>query len=279
MAGTTQVAGGLTGALSGAAAGTAIMPGVGTVIGGVIGALGGVLGSGGASAPQGAQYTPVDPAAVAKQTVSGNLQNFGSAAQLAAQTNQFNQQQAQSLLEQAMPGFKATQSKLMSQINDDLANQDKLPQDVQDQIARYAAEKGVTRGTAGNFNGFNLVKDFGFNLIDWKNASRARALNTLSTVYGMTPRVNPMSPMAMMVDPNTAISVQSQNNQMAYGSQQAMYNAQAAASNYNAMMGNGLMQNFITQLPNAAKNIQGKLSAAPSNPQNGGINPATGDNW
>lgn len=238
-----QAAGALSGAASGAAAGTAIMPGWGTAIGAVVGGIGGLL-AGGAKAPQQATYTPVDPAAVQKQAISGNVQNMAAAQQVASQANAFNQQQATDLLEKAMPGFKATQSKLMTQINEDLANQNNLPKDVQDQIARFAAEKGVTRGTSGNFNGFNLVKDFGFNLIDWRNASRARALNTLSTVYGMTPRVNPMSPMAMMVDPNTAIGVQTQNNQMAFNANQAGFNAQAAASNYNSMMMLGAMSNI-----------------------------------
>jgi len=208
--------------------------------------LGSVLGK--QKAPQQASYTPVDPAAVQKQAISGNLQNMAGAQELASKTNAFNQGQATSLLESAMPGFGAMQKRLMAQVNEDLNSQDKLPADVQSQIARYAAEKGVTRGTAGNFNGFSLVKDFGFNLMDWKNASRTRALNTLSTVFGMTPRVNPMSPMAMMVDPNAAIGVQSQNNQMAYNSAQAGFNAQAAAQNYNRM----LLASSVSNMANAA---------------------------
>ena len=196
--------------------------------------LGSVIGK--QKAPKQADYAPVDPAAVQKQAISGNLQNFKGATQLASQTNQFNQSEASRLMEQAMPGFGATQKRMLAQVNQDLDSQNTLPQDVKDQISRYAAEKGVTRGTSGNFNGFNLVKDFGFNLTDWRNAQRARALNTMSSVFGMTPRVNPMSPMSMMVDPNTAIGVQGQNNAMAYNTAQAGYNAQAAASNYNRMM-------------------------------------------
>lgn len=211
--------------------------------------LGSILGK--QKAPQQASYTPVDPAAVQKQTIAGNLQNMAGAQDLASQTNSFNQNEANRLLESAMPGFGATQKRLMTQINEDLNSQNTLPADVQQQIARYAAEKGVTRGTSGNFNGFNLVKDFGFNLMDWKNASRTRALNTLSTVFGMTPRVNPMSPMAMMVDPNAAMSVQTQNNQMAYNVQQAGYNAQAAASNYNNMMMAGAFMNASNFAGNA----------------------------
>jgi hypothetical protein len=47
----------------------------------------------------------------------------------------------------------------------------------------------------------------------------------------------------MMVDPNAAISAQSQNNQMAYNVQQAGYNAEAAASNYNRMLLAGAVTN------------------------------------
>lgn len=245
--------------------------------------LGSVLGK--QKAPQQASYTPVDPAAVQKQTIAGNLQNMAGAQDLASQTNSFNQNEANRLLESAMPGFGATQKRLMTQINEDLNSQNTLPADVQQQIARYAAEKGVTRGTGGNFNGFNLVKDFGFNLMDWKNASRTRALNTLSTVFGMTPRVNPMSPMAMMVDPAAAMNVQTQNNQMAYNVQQAGYNAQAAASNYNRMMVAGAVTNATNFASNAMlqnAGVQSKVGSAPMPQQSMalGTSPyANGPSW
>ena len=203
-----------------------------------ISAAGSILGSvlGRQKAPQQATYTPVDPNSVAASTIAGNLGNLKQAESLASQTNSFNQSQANQLLEQAMPGFGALQKRLLGQVNQDLSSQYGLPQEMKDQIARYAAEKGVSRGTSGNFNGFSLVKDFGFNLVDWQNAQRARALNTLSTVFGMTPRVNPMSPMASLVDTNAALGVQTQNNQMQFNATQAGYNAQAAANNYNRMV-------------------------------------------
>jgi len=261
-----KAAGALSGAASGASAGAAFGP-WGAVIGGVVGAAGGLLGA--QKAPKQAEYKPVDPAAVQKQVISGNLQNMAGAQEVASQTNNFNQAEATRLLESAMPGFGATQKRLMAQINEDLNSQNTLPPEVQQQISRFAAEKGITRGTGGNFNQFNLVKDFGFNLMDWKNASRTRALNTLSTVFGMTPRVNPMSPMAMMVDPNTAIGVQTQNNQMAYNTAQAGYNAQAAASNYNNMM----MAGAFTNAMNFAGNAMGQgtpQSKVGSTPKTGG---------
>jgi len=227
-------------------AAAAIMAG-GAIAGSVIGRQ---------KAPKQATYTPVDPQAVQKKTIEGNLANMAGAQQVAGQTNSFNQSQANSLMEQAMPGFGAMQKRMMSSVNEDLNSQNSMPQEMQDRISRFAAEKGVTRGTSGSsggaagsgVNGFKLVKDFGFNLTDWKNASRARALNTMSGVFGMTPRVNPMSPMSMMVDTNSAMGVQQNNNQMQYNSQQAGYNASAAASNYNNM----LMAGAVTSVANAA---------------------------
>ena len=234
-----------------------------------ISAAGSILGSvlGRQKAPPQATYTPVDPTAVAASTISGNLGNLKSAESLSSQTNSFNQGEASRLLEQAMPGFGALQKRLLAQVDNDLKSGSSLPQDVKDQISRYAAEKGVSRGTSGNFNGFSLVKDFGFNLVDWQNAQRARALNTLSTVFGMTPRVNPMSPMAMMVDPNTAIQTQAQNNQMAYNATQAGYNAQTAASNYNRMLIASAVMNAAnfagSAMMQGASATQSKVNSAP----------------
>jgi hypothetical protein len=187
-------------------------------------------------------------------------------------------------MEQAMPGFGAMQKRSIDSMNEDLDSQNSLPKDVQDRISRFAAEKGVTRGTSGNFNGFNLVKDFGFNLTDWKNASRARALNTMSSVFGMTPRVNPMSPMSMMVDTNTALNVAGQNNQMQFNSQQAGYNASAAASNYNNMLLAGAVTNVANAaaMPSMMKGYQAAgLFGKPDNAgmMGGTLNPATGQPW
>lgn len=249
----------LGGVASGAATGASFGP-WGAAIGAAVGGIGGLL-AGGQKAPAAATYKPVDIADVSAKTIAANNANFGAASNLSAKTNEFNQSQASSLLEKAIPGFSALQGKLLAKVNEDLNGDTNLPADVQSKIAQFAAEKGVSRGTKGGFNSFNLVKDFGFNLVDYKNASRARALNTLSSVFNMTPRVNPMSPMASFVDVNSALGTQSQNNQMAFNSEQANNNAQTAASNYNRSQLAGVLQSVGTL---AGSGIQAKLgSAAP----------------
>lgn len=214
-----------------------------------------------------ATFKPVNVAEEQKNAISGNLSNFDDASTLSSKTNTFNQGEATRLLEAAMPGFSGLQKQLMAKIGQDLNSEASLPSDVKDQIAQFAAERGVARGTSGNFNGFSLVKDFGFNLIDWKNAQRARALNTLSTVFNMAPRVNPMSPMAMMVDPGTAIHAAGQNNSMQYNIDQAGLNAQTAASNHNRSLVAGIVQNAFSAAAGAAggsAGVQSKALAAPT---------------
>lgn len=175
-------------------------------------------------------------------SLNANLQNFGSAKRLSKMQNDFASSEGIRMLDKAIPGFSGLQSKLMSSIKSDLNSQDSLPTEVSDNIARLAAEKGISRGTSGNFNQFSLVRDFGFNLVDWKNAQRARALNTLSSVYGMAPRVNPMTPMATFVDPNSALQAQGANNANAQAAAQGGANSQTAASNYNRSLWAGALQ-------------------------------------
>jgi hypothetical protein len=196
-------------------------------------------------APAAVQPKEIDIGKAAGDSINANLQNFGSASRLSRMQNDFAQTEATRLLDRAIPGFSGLQSRLMASINEDLNSQDSLPTEVSDNLARLAAEKGISRGTSGNFNQFSLVRDFGFSLVDWKNAQRARALNTLSTVYGMAPRVNPMTPMATFVDPNTAIQAQGANNANAQATQQGAANAQAAASNYNRSLWASALQTTL----------------------------------
>ena len=253
----SSATGALAGAASGAASGAAFGP-WGAAIGGVVGGIGGLLAGGQKAAPV-AEFKPVDVQAEQQKALAGNLANFGQATTLSSKANSFNQSESTRLLEKALPGIGAIQQRLLAQVNADLNGGNNLPPELQQQIARQAAEKGVTRGTAGNFQAFSALKDFGFNLVDWQNASRARAMNTLSTVYGMAPRVNIMSPMSSMVDPNTAIGAAGQNNQGQQNTTQAGYNAQTAASNYKRDQISGLFQSVGTL---AGAGIQAKLGAA-----------------
>lgn len=175
---------------------------------------------------------PLDIGKIASTAVNSNAQNLTANENLASQTNAFDQNQATSLINQALPGFSAAQAALMkaSAGYQQNATSGTLGASQTSQIEQFAAEQGVSRGTSGQFNGFDVVKDFGENLQAYQQSQQNLALGTLSSAYGMAPRINPMSPSSMFVSPGQALGV-AQNNQQ---QQQAGYNAQAAAGNANA---------------------------------------------
>jgi hypothetical protein len=227
-----------------------------------VGAIGSYA-AGRQKAPAAATYQPVDVAAESAKAIAANQANFGEASALAAKTNRFNLSQETALLEKAMPGFSALQGKLLAKVNSDLNSDTSLPSDVQSKIAQFAAEKGIHRGTSGNFNGFSLVKDFGFNLVDYQNASRARALSTLSSVFKMAPRVNPMSPMSMFVTPDKAIDVAGKNHGLQYSAEQANYNEQAEAGNANRQLAAGTISNVAGAFAGGIRTRAARTPVAP----------------
>lgn len=222
------------------------------------------------SAPQ--EAPPVNLAATQASATAANQANLGASETLASQTNSFDQQQATALLNQALPGFSAAQASLMkaSAMYQNNAVNGTLGTSQTNQIAQFAAEQGVSRGTSGQFNGFDVVKDFGENLQAYQQSQQNLALGTLSQAYGMAPKINPMSPSSQFVSPGQAIGV-AENNQQA---QQSYYNTIAGVSNQNAsLLGNavsgagGLFSAYAT----------GAFSGAPSGSAAGavaGYNPA-----
>lgn len=225
----------VSGAASGASAGSAFGP-WGTVIGGVAGAFLGKT----------KKPTPVDPANVdlagsQKASIDANTSNFKGAASLSTMQNDYAQNESQRLLEKAIPGFGAIQQKLLSKVNEDLSSSG-LSADVTANISRLAAERGISRGTSGGFNDFNLVRDFGFNLVDFENAKRARSLSTLQSVYGMAARVNPMTPMASFVTPGQSLQTSQFNEQSRYQEMVRRADGADASANHNASLIGGAGQ-------------------------------------
>lgn len=175
---------------------------------------------------------PVNAQQVQTSAITGNQDNLAASENLSSQTNSFNQSQATALMNQALPGFSAAQSQLMaasSQYQQN-ASSGTLSADQTSQISQFAAEQGVSRGTSGQFNGFDVVRDFGMNLQAYQASQQNQALGTLSAAYGMSPKINPMSPSSMFVSPGQALDVAHSNQSAA----QAGLNASAAASNANS---------------------------------------------
>ena len=158
------------------------------------------------------------------ETFSLNNKYFQDAAGYTSKVTQASQQQALELMEQAMPGISKMRGKLMQQLDSDLSSTG-LPKEVEENLARKAAEMGVTRGTGGDFNKFSALRDLGIEHTKMVEFRRRMAASSMQQLFQATPRVNPMSPQSMLLTPGTTLQVQSQN----LDRRQALYNAQAQA--------------------------------------------------
>ncbi len=216
------------GAVAGASAGASFGP-WGAVIGGV---AGGLLG-GGQKAPAVATYAPISPQEQQKQALEGNLTNESSIEALLSRSNKFNQSQSLSLMEQAMPGYTALSKKLTGLASDLATNPYNLPTDVQANLERQAAERGIVTGRGGQAGDFSLLRDLGVNELQYGQSRINQAGGITSLLAGIAPKVNPMSPMSFYVTPQEQISTQQSNEGIQTNIAQGGFNAQAAASNYN----------------------------------------------
>ncbi len=229
----------------------------------IIGSVGGAL-LGRQKAPQQAAPPKIDVAQAAADAANANAQNFSKNAALSTKTNDFNQAEAIRLLDKAIPGFSAMQAKMMQGANQDMdaSMSGGLNPAMTANLNRLAAEKGVSRGTSGNFNQFSAMRDFGVNMMDWQNANRARALSTMSSVFGQSARVSPMSPMSMFVSPSQTLEANRFNEEGRYNAQQGQFNAQSAASNYNAQLTGAAFSKVASTLGAYGASFAGGTSTA-----------------
>jgi hypothetical protein len=186
------------------------------------------------------------------KAVQGNLANQADIEKLTASTNKFNQTQANSLMEQAMPGYKNLASSLTSRAQG-LANDPyAVPQDVQDNLQRLAAEKGVNTGRTGQAGQFSLLRDLGVNQLQYGQANLQTASGLTSLLSSIAPKVNPMSPMSMYITPGQQIQTAENNQAMTQGGM----NANAAAANANAQSN----ANMWGQIGGAASGLLGSFN-------------------
>ena len=176
--------------------------------------------------------TYLNPSTQTKDALTATQDNQAQAQQVESATNTFQQGQANSMMEQALPGWGKLQSSLMSTTQDLLKNPYSLPDDVQQNLERVAAEKGISAGTRGQFNQFSLLRDLGVNELQYGQNRIAQAGNLSNLLASTAPRVNPMSPLSYMVTPGQETAALMQNNDY----RQASENAQVGLSNYKTQL-------------------------------------------
>lgn len=180
-------------------------------------------------AKAGQMAAPIDLNEEARKSIAGNIANQGDIESLLSRSNTFNADQNIELMERAMPGYGALAKRFTGQANELLTDPYSLPKDVETNLARLAAERGISAGTKGEFNDFSLLRDFGINSLNYGQSRINQAQGITQMLASLAPKVNPLSPMNFYVTPAQQAQVAAGNQ----ANQQASNNATAAANNYN----------------------------------------------
>ena len=194
---------------------------------------------------------PVDLQEEQTKALDGNLANQKKINTLVSSTNAFDQSQATSMMEQAIPGFSALQGKLMATTNDLLTNPYDLPKDVQTNLERLAAERGVSAGTRGTFNEFSLLRDLGVNSLQYGQSRINQAGGLAGIISSIAPKANVMSPLSFYNTPQQYAANQQLTNANNQATTQGAINANLAATNYQ----NAGIANAITGLAGVAGSV------------------------
>jgi hypothetical protein len=204
----------------------------GAIAGAAISVVGGAVNANQAKKGAGkvAQYANPDITDVQKQALDANLSNSGSIENLISQGNKFAGQQATSLQEQVMPGYTNLTKTLTSRAQTLAAHPYDVPQEVQDNLSRIAAEKGISAGTRGQFNDFSLLRDLGVNELQYGQQQISQAQSLTGVLAAIAPKVNPMSPLSFYVTPSQSLSNTTNNAAQNQAIAQGGINAQNAAS-------------------------------------------------
>lgn len=181
-------------------------------------------------------YQNVDPTAVQKSTIQGDMDTFGDASTLASRTGTSMAHDAVNLRNVTQPGYSALAEALSKHATDMAKDPYAIPQSVTDQLSQYAAENNIGEGTGASsgFSGSNMLRSLGINALQYGQSNMAAATSALSILSGTAPNVSPVSPLSFMLSPKDALSTTTNNNTENQAISQGAANSAAAAGNANS---------------------------------------------
>ncbi len=164
------------------------------------------------AAANAAPYKNVDLQQEQQDALLGNAASQSSIEDLLSRANTFQQGQASSLAEQAMPGYGALSQSLTQRAQTMADHPYDVPVEVTKNLERLAAERGISTGVRGQANDFSLLRDFGVNSLQYGQSNLQGAQSITSLLSSIAPKVNPMSPLAFYVTPQQNAATTTENN-------------------------------------------------------------------
>jgi hypothetical protein len=178
-----------------------------------------------------ANITPTNLQDEQTKSIQGNLASQSGIEALLGRANSFQQDQATSLQEKAMPGYTDLAKSLTNRAQTLADHPYDVPPEVTKNLERLAAERGISAGTRGQFSDFSLLRDFGVNELQYGQSNLSQAQGITGLLATIAPKVNPMSPLSFYTTPGQQAQVTQTNNGEAQAIAQGRNNATTAAGN------------------------------------------------
>ena len=164
--------------------------------------------------PKVPEYKPVDPGAIQSQTIDQNLAALTQSKGLIGQTNQFNIEQLQKMLEQAMPGYGGMVKDASSLIQSQMRGE--IPQDVQDAVQNSSAASAIGGGYGGSgMHGKRVARDFGRTSYDITQQGIDSASRWMQMTTAMF-QPSMMNAQSMFLTPGQQLDVAFRNTENAF---------------------------------------------------------------
>lgn len=143
------------------------------------------------------------------KAIAANAKNLPAAENLAANVNNFNENQIQSMLEKAIPGYSNIKGKVSGNIQDLLAG--KIPKDVSDLLQTSDASKAIGGGYSGSGSHANLVaRDLGLTSLQLTGQGLSAAESWLGTI-GQLNQPGTFNLSSMFITPQQYFAADTQN--------------------------------------------------------------------
>lgn len=151
----------------------------------------------------------VNPSEEALKAILGNLKLLPDAARLGAGAQEALDKQTLASLERLIPGWSNISKNITGNI--DALSRGELPQDVQNQISRKAAEMGISTGTSGSdFDKYRSLRNLGLTSLQATDKALDSASRWMQTVRSGAPRFDFTN---AFIKPETQIQAQMWNEE------------------------------------------------------------------
>jgi hypothetical protein len=143
----------------------------------------------------------IDPTKVQTDTIAGNLRNSPAAFDLARLANEFSSEELLKMLERMLPGYSSLRDSITGTLASEVRGE--IPKDVENQLLRRAAEKGVTLGTSGSqFSSYDTLRNLGLTSLDISQ----RGLDSASRWLAAMPKAPQFDFTSMFFTPQQRLS-------------------------------------------------------------------------